>query len=313
MYDFSIDRQQFLSQVYERNVWLERRAFRPTFDWTEVDRALHVMEPMCSYARLHDGHALVPQSEYTQAHQHVGLHSHRFIKDALYRHLREGSTLIIDRMEIFSSVIKQHCDVISAFAGQPVVANGYAAFGERESFGHHWDTHDVFAVQLIGRKRWRVYPPSFALPMPEHTSKSHRHACPEQPVLDIYLEAGDVLYVPRGWWHCVTSVNEESFHLAIGVHPAKLAHYASWVCQHLLTQHLCARQSISSVTDPPTQLEELADCLRALLLDQAKLGEFMTTLNDYNKLQPGFNLSSAMQGLVTHPSASSHQTRGSDV
>lgn len=293
MFNFSIKPEQFFAEYYEESPYLEKNAFQSNMTWNEVDHVLHCMQPMCSYARLHDGKNLIPQSDYTESHLHVGLHSHRFVQEALYQHLRDGSTLIIDRMEIFSATIKRYCDFFAEFIGHPVVANGYAAFGEKQSFGNHWDTHDVFAVQLIGRKRWRVYRPTFMLPMPDQTSKNYKQECPKDPVLDIYLNAGDVLYIPRGWWHTAIPGNEETFHIAVGVHPARLAHYATWVVQHLLPEHLCARYSFSDNVPEAERLEEISAQFKALLLDPAKLQAFKKTVKDYNQIIPGFDLKSA--------------------
>ncbi|WP_299539261.1 cupin domain-containing protein [uncultured Herbaspirillum sp.] len=294
MFNFSIGKDEFLSQFYEQDIYLERQAFEPELNWQHINEVLHAMQPMCSYTRLHDGTKVIPQTEYTEPHLHVGLHSHRFIQQALYKHLSAGSTLIIDRMEIFSPKIKQYCDFLSGFTDQPVVANGYAAFGEKESFGNHWDTHDVFAVQLIGRKRWKVYAPTYLLPMPDQTSRARKQDCPSEPILDTYLNAGDILYVPRGWWHTAIPGNEETFHIAAGVHPARLAHYATWICQSMLTEHLSARQSLSDHKNERQHLEEMADCLKHLLLDQDNLHGFKRTLREYNHVKPEFNLPEAV-------------------
>lgn len=297
MLNFSIDKEEFLTRFYEKDLYLERRAFEPDFNWQHINEVLHAMQPMSSYTRLHDGTKVVPQSEYTETHLHVGLHSHRFIQQALYQNLSTGSTLIIDRMEIFSARIKQYCDFLSRFTDQPVVANGYIAFGERESFGNHWDTHDVFAIQLIGRKRWKIYAPTYLLPMPDQTSQTHKQDCPSEPILDTYLNAGDILYIPRGWWHTAIPCNEETFHIAAGLHPARLAHYATWICQSLLSEHLCARQSLSDHQSEDQHLEDLAASFRHLLLNRENLSRFKKTLRDYNHIKPAFNLPTAVTSL----------------
>jgi ribosomal protein L16 Arg81 hydroxylase len=290
MFNFSISKDDFHKEIYEKKFYLERSAFSSDFTWDHLNDLLHTMQPMSGYARLHNGSQFIPESEYTETHSHVGLRCQRFLRDPIYNHLRSGSTLILDRLEVFSAKIKQYCDFFSRFTDQPVVANGYAAFGKKESFGRHWDTHDVFAVQLIGRKRWQVYAPTHELPMPEQTSQAFKRDCPREPTLDIYLHSGDILYVPRGWWHTAIPDNDETFHIAVGVHPARLAHYAAWICQSMLSQHLCARQSISNHQDETKYLEEIVTCFSHLALNRENLSNFKRTLGDFNAIEPQFSL-----------------------
>ncbi|MDH6538519.1 hypothetical protein M2167_001029 [Streptomyces sp. SPB4] len=45
-------------------------------------------------------------------------------------------------------------------------------------------------------------------------------AKPERPPLaEVVLQAGDMLYVPRGWWHAVAATERWSLHRAAGVRP----------------------------------------------------------------------------------------------
>ena len=63
------------------------------------------------------------------------------------------------------------------------------------------------------------------------------------PVFDEFLEAGDVLYVPRGWWHEGLPIGEETCHVAIGTHGPTLADYAVWCCQRYLRDYFVCRKS----------------------------------------------------------------------
>jgi Cupin superfamily protein len=42
---------------------------------------------------------------------------------------------------------------------------------------------------------------------------------PGAPIEDFTLEAGDTLYLPRGWPHEATTSDDESLHLTVGMHP----------------------------------------------------------------------------------------------
>lgn len=68
------------------------------------------------------------------------------------------------------------------------------------AFDLHFDTHDVLIVQLAGAKEWRVYPRIETNPTDASSDGSFvaREAV-GAPVLDVVLEAGDTLYLPRGF------------------------------------------------------------------------------------------------------------------
>ena len=80
----------------------------------------------------------------------------------------------------------------------------------------HHDTHDVFCLQVEGEKRWLVYPPVLELPLKQQKYAPEMGG-PGEPVLDVTLRAGDMLYLPRGWLHQAMTSDTASLHLTVGV------------------------------------------------------------------------------------------------
>jgi hypothetical protein len=78
----------------------------------------------------------------------------------------------------------------------------------------HVDTHDVFILQLHGAKHWRVGDPPEALPLADAKVVPDRWHNPR----DYFLEAGDVLYLPRGFAHEAGTASTSSLHLTVGVY-----------------------------------------------------------------------------------------------
>ena len=69
---------------------------------------------------------------------------------------------------------------------------------------------------IDGAQTLEVFAPTFPLPLPHQKSKELQHECPLEPVFDGVLEAGDVLYLPRGWWHeAIPLQNEETFFISL--------------------------------------------------------------------------------------------------
>ena len=96
--------------------------------------------------------------------------------------------------------------------------------------GKHFDNREVFAIQIRGRKRWRIAR-NDALPNPlmPHSVGNQVHmfnasapaatfASPEMPAdaLEIVLEPGSVVFVPRGYWH-ETHALEDSLSFSMNI------------------------------------------------------------------------------------------------
>jgi hypothetical protein len=78
-----------------------------------------------------------------------------------------------------------------------------------------------------GTKRWRVYEPRIHNPYPGmpldngfDTESQTLFIWGRKPCLEVVLQPGDFIYMPRGFWHDpVNTDSEPSLGLTIGVHP----------------------------------------------------------------------------------------------
>jgi 50S ribosomal protein L16 3-hydroxylase len=71
--------------------------------------------------------------------------------------------------------------------------------------GPHVDAYDVFLLQLMGRRRWRIGPVTDPTLVKGAPLKLLRHFRPTQ---DWVLDAGDMLYLPPFWGHDGVAVGE---------------------------------------------------------------------------------------------------------
>lgn len=254
MMEFGITPEQFRERHFEKHPYLFRGALtaRP-IGWAELDELLYRIEPTDSGIQVFN-RGLVPAAEYVQENVEFGQRRRRLNKIRFYSYMRSGATLVVNRLETHSSAAHRICVEVGRFAAQPATGNGYLSFSGDGTFGKHWDTHDVFAVQLIGRKRWQIYAPTLPLPLSHQTSSQQAGersdlACPAQPAMDCVLETGDVLYVPRGWWHQVMPLEEGSLHFSVGTYAPTTQDYLSWLCTRVLPQALEGRMALDTVTD----------------------------------------------------------------
>ena len=129
-----------------------------------------------------------------------------------------GATIVLQALHLHWRPAALYCRGLEQRLGFPVQANAYATPASAQGFAVHHDTHDVFVLQVAGAKRWRVYAPVLELPL-KNQRWSPALGDPGEPVLDFALEAGDTLYLPRGWPHEAFAAHDDSLHLTIGLHP----------------------------------------------------------------------------------------------
>lgn len=297
--NFSLSRQSFQSEYLEKNYLLLRGALRHApFSMADIDQVLHATEPTNPMMRINNNGSFVPEEAFVEVYNDLGTMRRRVIRQNFYGLLKAGATLILNRVDARQPLIRALCLEVSQFVQQHTLANGYLAFGNKASFGKHWDCHDVFAVQLHGRKRWQLFRPTMELPLSTQTSKDVKSECPAEPVLDTVLEAGDVLYVPRGWWHCATPIGEETFHVAIGVHPPYVNEYISWLCSTKLPDFLSCRQSMAFGKDNLAQVRAAGQDVLAALANEEYLAEYLALINHSDRVPSPFNLREGVSGAV---------------
>ncbi|HKE96242.1 MAG TPA: cupin domain-containing protein [Povalibacter sp.] len=288
MIDFGIGTPEFRERYFEKTPCLFRGALRGRpVAWADLDRLLYQTEPTAQAMQLFH-HGTVPPESYTQECMELGQRRRRLHKIRFYGHMRGGATLVLNRLESHLAQARRLCAEVGRFTGQPASGNAYLSFCGDGTFGRHWDTHDVFAIQLIGRKRWQVFTPTLPLPLSHQTSERSDQPCPAVPVIDCTLQVGDVLYVPRGWWHQVLPLEEGSLHFSVGVYAPTTQDYVSWVCARVLAQFVDARRAVDTIS--MEQMDALAQQLRAAMLDPQCQADFRRTVSAGESPAPEFNL-----------------------
>ncbi|MGI8606206.1 MAG: cupin domain-containing protein [Gaiellaceae bacterium] len=127
-----------------------------------------------------------------------------------------GATIVLQGLHYNWRPLAELCRGLEAALGHPAQANAYYTPRGSQGLPVHHDTHDVFVLQVAGNKRWQVYDPVLELPLREQRYQAELGA-PGDPVQDLTLAAGDVLYLPRGWMHEALTSDADSLHVTVGV------------------------------------------------------------------------------------------------
>ncbi|MFG2060698.1 cupin domain-containing protein [Micromonospora sp. NPDC048871] len=132
-----------------------------------------------------------------------------------------GATLVLQGLHRNWPPLIDFTRDLSLAVGQPLQVNAYLTPPGSQGFATHYDTHDVFVLQVDGRKHWRIHPPVLPDPLerqPWGGRADEVAATAAGPAtLDVVLGPGDALYLPRGWLHSAQAQESSSLHLTVGV------------------------------------------------------------------------------------------------
>lgn len=134
----------------------------------------------------------------------------------------DGSTLVLQALHRTWPPLIDFTQQLASELGHPVQVNAYVTPPQSRGFDAHYDVHDVFVLQVSGRKRWRIHEPVHTAPLRDQPWTDRREAvaaaADTPPMIDEVLEPGDCLYLPRGYLHAATALGDVSTHLTFGVH-----------------------------------------------------------------------------------------------
>jgi len=129
----------------------------------------------------------------------------------------EGWMLLFSHLGRHHLPLAQTVSSCEAELHLPFRANVYLSPPNSQGFKLHWDTHDVLVLQVAGAKTWHIYDDPLELPhedqkklLPELVKKANK-------IAEVTLEAGDVLYLPRGYIHGAEAGTANSLHITVGM------------------------------------------------------------------------------------------------
>jgi lysine-specific demethylase/histidyl-hydroxylase NO66 len=197
-------------------------AFRDVLDLDGVDELLSRRGLRTPFLRLAKDGAVIDSRSFTGPAGAGAEIGDQVRDDAVAALFADGTTVVLQALHRMWPPVIDLATRLAAELGHPVQANAYVTPPQSRGFSAHYDVHDVFVLQLAGRKHWTVHAPVHRDPLRHQPWNDHavdvRLRVEEELALDTVLEAGDVLYLPRGWLHAATAQGDVSAHLTIGVH-----------------------------------------------------------------------------------------------
>jgi lysine-specific demethylase/histidyl-hydroxylase NO66 len=217
------DPAAFLHDHWAKAPLLRRGAGPDGFDdllsLDDVDRILATTSPRApAFRMVKDGKPLPPKA-YTKSGR-VGSQPLSDLADPgkVFDQFHGGATIVLQSLHRSWAPLTTFSRELELFLTHPVQVNAYLTPPSSRGLGVHHDTHDVFVLQVHGRKLWQVWDAAVPFPLAHQKQLPPGAEAPaEAPEVEAELAPGDCLYVPRGFRHAARTAETASLHLTVGM------------------------------------------------------------------------------------------------
>ena len=203
----------FFREFWEKQQLVVKRERRDYFDallsLDEVDRVLTTLDLRYPNITLKNANRDVTADDYT-----VGGDSLDVAK--VYQLFQDGATIALAYLDTVIPALTAFCRRLENEFSFPFQTNVYLTPARAQGAKPHYDTHDVFVLQVLGSKHWTIYGTPLELPLTNQDFDSSVQAR-GAPTLEFDLSAGDTAYIPRGVVHDAHSSEDVSLHITAGV------------------------------------------------------------------------------------------------
>ena len=211
----------FFAEIWEKSPTLIRHAGAHAFDdiitVAQLDAFLSRSDIRNPTLRMVRDGAELPLEEYTRELK-LGAHVSRDLIDneKLFTLFQGGGTIVLQFLQNNIASFGHFSNALENDLGCNVHGSCFITPPEAQGFTAHYDTYSFFVIQIRGTKRWKLYNRTALAPIREDRDSDFPWiAC--DPIQEYTLEAGDVLYVPRGYFHEAATTSDPSIHLTLGL------------------------------------------------------------------------------------------------
>lgn len=208
-----VTREVFFREYWEKKPLVITRGQPNYFEFLlsldEVDRVITTLNLRIPDISMVNADQTVTRDQYT-------VHGDVIDVAKLYQLFADGGTIILSALHTRVPSLAVFCRAMERDFSIPFQTNIYLTPSNAKGFKSHYDTHDVFVLQIAGSKHWKIYETPVVLPLKGQEFDSSLHK-PGATTLEFDLQAGDTVYIPRGVMHDAQSHDDVSLHITVGV------------------------------------------------------------------------------------------------
>ncbi|MGV9006574.1 MAG: cupin domain-containing protein [Brevundimonas sp.] len=204
---------RFLAEVYEGEPLVHTGGEAGRFDalltLPRLNERIADLDLRSGMVELANARAPVDRADYVQGD---------FIdRVAVARAYRMGATIIFNQLQHSDRRMADFCRRLERVFSCHIQTNTYLTPPAEQGFRTHFDSHDVFILQISGSKDWRLYGDPEDSPFRGERFRGMTRPVGE-PALAFTLNPGDCAYIPRGYYHDAANTGEvPSLHITVGL------------------------------------------------------------------------------------------------
>ncbi|MBZ9599594.1 MULTISPECIES: cupin domain-containing protein [Streptomyces] len=214
------DEKEFFAEYFNKKPLLRKGALKAPQDILSLRRLdelvqLDIIRP--PYLRANLKGAGVPDQGFTRTITVQGTDlTDAIVPEKVYELFRAGATIVWSSLNHLDTSLRDFTRVISDRFGAKTDCVAFLTPAGKQGFSPHHDPVDLFIVQTEGTKRWRLWNPA---EVRRGEAASYTAEQLGEPVIDVLLEPGDVLYLPYDTPHAAAAEELASVHLSIMIRP----------------------------------------------------------------------------------------------
>lgn len=207
-----LSKEEFFADYWEKKpLVISRRQpdyFSSLLSLDEVDRVITTLDRRYPDITLKNANAKVRADQYTVNGDSLDVAK-------VYQLFAQGSTITLAFLDTVVPSLADLCRNLEREFSCPFQTNVYLTPAGAQGAKPHYDTHDVFVLQVVNSKQWTIYGTPVELPLAAQSFDASVHEL-GAPTLEFTLEAGDIAYIPRGVGHDAHSGDNVSLHVTAG-------------------------------------------------------------------------------------------------
>jgi bifunctional lysine-specific demethylase and histidyl-hydroxylase MINA len=199
--------------------------------------------------------------------------------------IEQGGPLIVGSINKINPGVADLARAMAEGLASFVGVNAYISPPRKDALDLHYDDHDVIVLQLHGEKLWtlgsriaRGVASSRFFQVDQYSLKAS--AIENDTFRTLEVQAGDLLYLPRGLFHRATASDGVSIHLSFGIRRPTGLDFVDLVMQRLIaetgTREYAPRlRPDNGDAEVLAYLDQMRDRIQAAAGDETARAEFL--------------------------------------
>lgn len=246
---------EFFEQYWEKAFLLQQTHsplyFEPFFNWDLFLNCINYTDAIFNCRVVRDGKKLYDSKSMDGIYYDTLSQNKASFRSSILALCEPGGTLKIQHIHNFHPTLKKFANELGNELGEFVQVNAYASWPGGQSSGWHYDGHEVFALQLEGKKHWQLYDETYAGYDPADYCFKYKDCPPSGQIHHHVTQKGDILFIPKGLYHSAApDPYEPSLHLTVGIQCRTGISFLEWLSNRCKKVKVFAQNLPTTIRNP---------------------------------------------------------------